>query len=119
MGKRVGQAYDPEIRLSEIGSRLYQTWRKIRHNPHCEEWDNYQVFYEWALHEGYSLGDWLRLIDDAKPYGPDNCVWRATRLQAATPSDMLAWKEDWNIAVNRIRKHYGMPPLEGTNYDDL
>ena len=118
MGKRVGKPYDPEIRLTEIGSRLYQTWRKVRRNPHCEEWNDFQTFYTWAIYDGYSLGDWLQLIDENAPYCPDNCVW-FTPNRAATPTrSTMEWEYEWNVAVNRIRKHYGMPPLEGTNYGD-
>jgi hypothetical protein len=118
MAKRVGKAYDPAIRMTEAGSRLYQTWRKIRRNPHCEEWLDFQTFYTWAMSVGYKLGDWLQLIDSDKPYAPDNVVWYSPRHTATPPPDYVAWKHDWNTAVNRIRKDYGMPPLEGTNYGD-
>lgn len=119
MGKRVGKAYDPGLRLTEHGSRIYYAWRKLRRYPHCEEWGDFPTFYEWSMRTGYSIGDWLVLIDDEKPYGPDNCKWYTTTHEEHHAPDMLAWKEDWNRAANRIRKHYGMPPLEGTNYGDL
>jgi hypothetical protein len=119
MGKRVGKPYDPAMRLTEHGARIYQAWRKIRRYPHSTEWDDFPTFYEWSMLEGYALGDWLRLIDKDKPYGPDNCVWYTTQQEPKPAPDFLAWEEDWNRAVNRIRKHYGMPPLRGTNYADL
>lgn len=118
MGKRVGKPYDPAMRLTEHGSRIYQAWRKLRRYPYCEEWEDFPAFYEWSMRAGYSIGDWLRLIDSDKPYGPTNCVWYSTTRAENPPPDMLAWEDDWNRAVNRIRKHYGMPPLRGTNYGD-
>ena len=118
MGKHVGKAYDPALRESEAGSRLYNSWRKIRRHPHCDEWTDYQTFYEWALREGYKIGDWLVLLDPDKPYGPDNCKWHMAHYADPPPSDYTAWVYEWNVTVNRIRKHYGMPPLEGTNYGD-
>ena len=118
MGKRVGKEYDHAIRTSEAGSRLYNSWRKIRRHPHCEEWIDFPTFYAWAIHSGYSLGDWLRRYDDNEPYGPDNCVWVASNRVETPPKSNVEWEYEWNVTVNRIRKHYGMPPLEGTNYGD-
>jgi hypothetical protein len=116
MGKRVGKPYDPDIRFSDQGSRLYQTWRKVRGSSHCKEWEDFQTFYDWALESGYEVGDWLRLIDNTGGYTPDNCVWFTPSDGVHPPKDFA---DKWNKTVNRIRKHYGMPPLEGTNYNGL
>lgn len=113
MGKRYGEAYDPEIRLSEHGSRLYGLWKKARRFPHCEEWDYYPTFYLWAIEAGYVLGARLRLIDDSGIYCPENCKWFVPELEEFDPA---AFAEKWDKTVNKIRKHYGMPPLEGTEY---
>lgn len=117
MGKRVGKAYDPSIRLTECGSRLYNSWRKVRKHPHCDEWNDFQTFYTWAMQNGYALGTWLRLIDESKPYCPSNCEWHLSGISYEKKSADCEWIYDWNATVNRIRKHYGMPPLEGTEYD--
>ncbi len=116
MGKRYGEPYDPKIRTSEHGSLLYNFWRRVRKHPHCEEWDYYPTFYDWAIHNGYTLGAPLRLIDKSKPYSPKNCVWYADEKDMTIDEARAA---EWNAVVNRIRKHYGMPPLEGTNYVDV
>lgn len=87
------------------------------HYPYCKEWGTYPPFYEWAMQNGYSIGAWLRRVNDFEPYSPDNCVWYISDAdQNRVP---LSWADDWNKSVNRIRKHYGMPPLEGTTYDNL
>jgi hypothetical protein len=99
------------MRTTEHGSRLYSAWKRLRAHPHCEEWESYQVFYTWAIYNGYSLGAWLRLIDPEKPYGPDNCHWILDD-KASAPDPTRA--KEWNDAINRIRKNLGMPPLEGT-----
>jgi hypothetical protein len=111
-----GEPYDPEMRVSELGSRLYQTWRRMRKHPHVGEWDYYPTFYHWSIESGYSLGTRLCQVDESVPFGPDNCLWH---IQEQSESSDKEWVYEWNRAVNRIRKHYGMPPLEGTNYDDL
>lgn len=115
MGKRYGERYDPEMRESEHGSRIYSAWRRLRQHPHCEEWHYYPAFYTWAVYNGYTLGAWLRPIDSNKPYGPDNCKWVID--EKVQPPDLTRAKE-WNDAINRIRKNLGMPPLEGTEYGD-
>ena len=115
MGKRYGDPYDPKIRESEHGSRLYQTWKRLRKHQHSEEWDSFLPFYIWATKSGYVIGARLRLRNDLNPYAPDNCVWDIPE----DPQIPQSWADEWNKSVNRIRKHYGMPPLEGTSYDDL
>lgn len=116
MGKHIGDPYDPAIRKTEHGSRLYQVWRKVRNSPHCEEWEYFPTFYEWATKD-YTLGAWLILLDPDKPYEPGNCIWHMPGCDDKNVP--VSWPDEWNRAVNRVRKHYGMPPLEGTNYDDI
>ena len=108
--------YDPALRKTEHGSRLYQLWKKVRSCPHCEEWEPFQNFYYWAMESGYETGAWLRQIDESVAYCPDNCYWHIPSESNTIPSD---WADNWNKTVNRIRKHYGMTPLEGTDYADL
>lgn len=111
MGKYCGEPYDPELRTTEHGSRLYSTWRNIRKRPHCEQWESFLPFYNWSVKNNYSLGAKLRLIDKEKPYCPENCVWYSPKLDEDDPPPPPKWADEWNKTVNRIRKHYGMPPL--------
>lgn len=119
MGRQAyGRSYDPEIRKTERGSRLYATWKKMRLSPHCEEWDDFLGFYTWAMKSDYVLGAWLRRHDDTLMYCPENVFWH---IPGSTEDVMptLEWADEWNKTVNRIRKHYGMPPLIGTDYADI
>lgn len=115
----MGERYDPELRTSESGSRLYNAWRSMRKHPHIDLWESYSVFHTWSVYNGYTLGSWLRRIDETLPYGPDNCVWYITD-DNDRPLDAEERKraDEWNAVVNRIRKHYGMPPLSGTSYEE-
>ena len=117
MSKRICEPYDPALRQTEHGSKLYQTWRKAHKAPHCEEWESFPIFLEWAIQSGHTPGAWLRRINKNKPYEPNNCIWYMPDHENINVPEL--WAAKWNKTVNRIRKHYGMPPLEGTDYGDL
>lgn len=56
----------------------------------CDEWDNYAVFRQWALNNGYKEGLTLERIDVDGNYEPNNCKW-------------ATWKEQQN---NKRSNHY-------------
>ena len=118
MAKCYGEPYDREMRESDHGARLYNMWKRLRRSPHCAEWDYYPAFYNWAMEKGFIIGTWLKRIDDSKPYEPNNCDWRLPKSMQDDPPPPTTWADEWNKTVNRIRKYYGMPPLEGTEYGD-
>lgn len=112
------RTYDPALRKTAVGTRLYYYWKAVRKNPHTPEWDFFPDFYAWAMSSGYTLGAKLQLIDAELPYSPDNCVWKVKY----GPNEEEAQKTraaEWNAVVNRLRKQFGMEPLEGTDYDDI
>ena len=111
---KFGEPYDPKLRETEHGSKLYQCWRKIRMSEHYEDWCYFPNFYNWAMQNGYQTGAWLRKTDANKPFEPDNCTWYYPCEESRNIPQ--SWVDSWNESVNRIRKHYGMPPLEGTDY---
>jgi len=80
-------------------TRLYTIWSKMRqrcNNPRnpqfsdyggrgikiCEEWTNFELFYQWALSNGYSDNLSIDRIDNDKGYSPDNCRWADACTQA-------------------------------------
>lgn len=119
MAKRSYEPYDPEMRTSDNCSPLYNAWRSMKKHPHCESWESYAMFYNWAVYNGYTPGARLQPIDVSQQYGPDNCVWCGTddADRVLTPEEQKR-ADEWNTVVNRIRKRLGMPPLEGTSYAD-
>ena len=87
----------------------------MRKHPHCDEWESYSVFYTWSVYNGYTNDAILRPIDESIPYGPNNCVWYTSEKVIEIDKKRA---DEWNAVVNRIRKHFDMPPLAGTSYEE-
>jgi hypothetical protein len=85
--------------------RLYRIWKNMRtrcNNPNipqaqnygarginvCQEWNNFGVFYDWALGNGYTDALSIDRIDVNGNYTPTNCCW-ATRAQQGENTQLL------------------------------
>lgn len=99
-----------------FGSRLYAVWNSMRqrcNNPHhvsyhnyggrgieiCKEWDDYEVFREWAVNAGYDEDAkrgvlTLDRIDVNLGYSPDNCRFVDMREQADNRRDSILVEYD-------------------------
>lgn len=62
----------------------------------CEEWWDFEVFYAWAIANGYREGLQIDRKDNSKGYCPENCHW-------VTP------KENSNNRRNTLRLPDGTP----------
>ena len=69
----------------------------------CEEWRIFEVFYEWAIANGYKDGLQLDRKDNNKGYCPENCHWvtprenvnnrqNTTRLDDGTPLALFCYE---------------------------
>lgn len=69
----------------------------------CNEWQNYTVFKEWALNNGYIDKKTIHRKDKSKSYSPENCVWiskrKHTKIHSA-PSD----KKSWSLSIQEKEK---------------
>ena len=81
-----------KIKHGDVGTQLYNSWRAMRerctnqNSEHysyyggrdiavCQEWDDYNVFRDWALSHGYRPGLTIDRISVDGDYCPDNCRW--------------------------------------------
>lgn len=56
--------------------RLYSVWKRLHRKPEwCNEWQNYDAFYEWAYKNGYCFGDHLHRKNVRSEYSVTNCYW--------------------------------------------
>jgi hypothetical protein len=95
------------------GTRIYRIWRGMKtrcENPNdyhykfygergikvCEEWQNFEPFYEWALVSGYSDSLTIDRINNSGDYEPVNCRWATMKEQSN------------NTRKNRIITHNGI-----------
>jgi hypothetical protein len=56
----------------------------------CEDWHDFQMFYEWAIEHGYSKGLTIDRINTNDDYYPENCRWVSQKKQCN------------NVSSNRI-----------------
>lgn len=73
-------------------TRLYRTWWGIkercyspRHESYrnygakgiklCKEWQDFMIFYNWSMKNGYTDDLSIDRLDENKDYSPDNCQW--------------------------------------------
>lgn len=74
------------------GSKIYKLWTTMKGRCNtstitgyeryggrgikvCDEWQNFEPFYKWALENGYEEGLSIDRIDNDGNYEPSNCQW--------------------------------------------
>lgn len=48
----------------------------------CDEWLDFDKFYEWAINNGYSDNLTIHRVDNNAGYCPQNCIWATQKEQA-------------------------------------
>lgn len=64
----------------------------------CEEWNDFEPFYNWAISNGWVNGLSIDRIDNNRGYSPDNCRWVTLKDQSRNRTNNVF------ITVNGITK---------------
>lgn len=95
---------ESNIKHNMSHTRLYGIWSNMKrrcddpNNPKfknygargikvCEEWYNSEIFFEWALTNGYNDNLTIDRIDVNKGYYPENCRWIGIKEQSLNRTD--------------------------------
>ena len=90
IGKRVNHT-----KHGMYGTRIYNIWNGMKgrcsdiSNPNyggrgitvCDEWQKFELFYEWAMANGYDDTLTLDRINVNGNYEPSNCRWATVKMQ--------------------------------------
>lgn len=81
----------------------------------CDEWNNYNVFRDWAISSGYNDSLSIDRIDVNKGYSPENCRWATQKQQCNNKrtnhyityknitKSMSVWADEIGINYNTLR----------------
>jgi hypothetical protein len=81
----------------------------------CNEWHEFEPFYEWAVNNGYKEGLTLERVDNDGDYCPKNCTWITKSKQSSNTRNcieltykgktkiMKEWAEELNIPYSVLQ----------------
>ena len=125
--RKLKQEWD--VKHGDSKSKLYRVWCKMKYRCYnknskdykdygergifvCKEWiDDYCVFKEWAIENGYSPELSIDRINVNGNYSPDNCRWADIITQANNRRDTVYY--DFNgekLTIPYISKITGISP---------
>lgn len=81
----------------------------------CNEWQDFEFFYDWSMANGYKKGLSIERIDVNGNYEPSNCEWIPRPLQARNKRNttfithkgvtkpLVEWAEELNMNTETLR----------------
>lgn len=75
----------------------------------CEEWKDFNKFYEWAMQNGYSDDLSIDRINNKDGYYPQNCRWVTAKVQANNRTTNLIFELNGEkLTLAQISEKYGI-----------
>lgn len=110
--------YSMKDRCSNPNNRYYHCYGgkgvKI-----CNEWQDFEVFYEWSINNGYTTGLTIDRIDNDGDYCPKNCRWVTIKVNNRNRGYVKLNEEKVSVikrnlmnglSYKRLAKEYGVDP---------
>uniref|UniRef100_A0AB39ACE1 HNH endonuclease n=1 Tax=Klebsiella phage phiYH65 TaxID=3237693 RepID=A0AB39ACE1_9CAUD len=115
--------------LSSKNRKLYNVWKAMRQRcnnptckdyPHyggrgiqiCEEWDDFENFYLWAVRNGYKEGLTIERKDVNKGYNSENCTWMVNEKQSRNRTDTVKYEYQGKMCdIRELSEISGIPYL--------
>lgn len=104
LNKEILASGDCRRKHGKAGTRIYKIWASMKDrckNPNnakfdryggrgidiCAGWETFEIFYNWAIQNGYEENLTIDRIDNDGNYEPDNCRWVDMVVQANNKSN--------------------------------
>ena len=113
---------EKKLEIAKCKKRLKNIWRKIKSRCYnnsdinfsryggrgiqvCEEWINdFDIFFNWAINNGYSQSLSIDRIDNNGNYTPNNCRWANRHIQSRNKRNNNIYQgkclKDWASILN-------------------
>ena len=113
----------------QSNTRLYRIWKGMkrrctvetcvsyqdyggRNISVCDEWNNFEIFYKWALNNGYSDKLSIDRINNNGNYEPLNCRWTSKIIQNNnTRRNCHILYNGKNYTISELAKKYSIPRI--------
>ena len=108
-------------------TRIYKIWLAMKsrvYNPNrrgyknyggreikiCDEWLNFENFYQWSVHNGYNDRLSIDRINTNGDYCPDNCRWATVEVQQNNRRNnhFIEW-DGKTYTLAQFSRHFNIP----------
>lgn len=77
----------------------------------CQEWYDFETFYDWAISHGYKSHLTLDRVCNNRGYNPGNCRWVSRKAQANNRTTAMYYTVDGKTrSLAQWCREYDIPP---------
>ena len=105
-----------KVRETNIDPRkqthLHDVWSRYHKKEYwCDEWKQFEPFYEWSMNNGYEKGKKLIRKDSDEAFSPENCHWGAEKAKYQPKKKRPRYEVFGEMLyINEMAGKYGILP---------